>query len=558
MIEEALHRQMRWNEKYAELAAHGGKSMRENFSGRSLAVIDDLSRDERRYVFRKTRELKEALESGDKQKIDAFRIADRDFGVYEVFLEDSTRTKESFKNAAHFHHAKLSALSSDSSSFNKGESYADTFNNLAGYDNRIFIIRSKLEGVCRWLEESARAYAARNQLNWTPSFINAGDGKHEHPTQELLDEFTFLEDNNWSYDSIHVALVGDLFHGRTVHSKVDGLKVFDHVKVDLIAPDVLEMPAYYVDEMRRNGFEVRCFESIEAYVGQAGASSEGAAADKWYFTRPQLERMGDQVLQRQDELRGKITFQRRFLDQVPEGTLFYHPLPRHKAHPVIPLFLDDTPLNGWERQSANGRLVRIVLLGLYGGLLGEDFQGDRVIYAPDDEDFIEEVPVSPGEGPKHYSEGVHPISDGIVIDHICRGDSSQEIRRHMGKIIRILGLNGKGGEWISSSQNDADLYKGIIFRPGHRELNEVEMKRLAAIAPGSTLNFVRNGSVTGKFRLHAPPRVYNLEGLVCSNEACISHPGHQEGVTPNFIRTSDRRVRCLYCGNSYSFKEIWV
>jgi len=346
--------------------------------------------------------------------------------------------------------------------------------------------------------------------------------------------------------------VGDLFHGRTVHSKTDGLKVFDQVTVDLIAPDVLKMPVYYVDEMRRNGFTVREFDSIAAYL-DAGTG----LADKWYFTRPQLERMGDQVLQRQEELRGKITFQQQYLDRVPEGTLFYHPLPRHKEHPVIPTFLDDTPLNGWERQSANGRLVRIVLLGLFAGLLGEDYDGDRIIYAGDEEDFIEEIPVSPNETPKRYSEGVHPIDDGIVIDHICRGDTSQEIRRHMGKIVEILELHGKGGEWVSTSQNDSSVYKGILFRPGHQGLNDVEMKRLAAIAPGSTLNIIKGGAVTGKYRLHAPPRVYNMDGLVCANEYCISHPSHHEGVTAHFLRVSDHEVRCIYCGRSYSFKEIW-
>ncbi len=521
------------------------------FAGRSLAVISDFDREERRYLFNKTRELKEALNRDDTKRIEQFRINNPDFGIYEVFLEDSTRTKESFKHAALFHRAKLSALSTDSSSFNKGESYADTFNNLAGYDNRVFIIRSKLEGVCRWLEKATSSYTERNNLPWSASFINAGDGRHEHPTQELLDEFTFLEDNNWDYSSIHIALVGDLYHGRTVHSKADGLQVFDSVKVDLIAPDVLEMPPYYVRQMRDNGYEVRMFPSIEQYLSQEDL------AKKWYFTRPQLERMGDRVLKRQDELREMISFHQRFLPLLPEGTIFYHPLPRNKDKPELPVFLDDLPLNGWERQSANGRLVRIVLVGMLGGLLGDDFTAVNKVKQPDEARFIEYVDTSDRTGPKRYSEGVHPISEGIVIDHICKGDSSQEIREHMGKIVSTLALHGKGGEWVSTSQEDESMLKGIIFRPGHSTLKEKKIRQLAAIAPGCTLNVISQGAVKKKYRLHTPPKLYGIKGLTCNNELCISCPDHHEGVTPHFIRTEEGSMRCLYCDTTYSFKEIW-
>ncbi len=525
------------------------------FIGRSLCVIDDLSIAERKYLFSQVRKLKAAIEVNDLPVMDEFRINDQDFGIYEVFLEDSTRTRESFRNAAKFHHAKVSELSSDSSSFNKGESFADTFNTLAGYSNTIFIIRSKIEGVCRWLEDECTAFANRNRLWRKPAFINAGDGKHEHPTQELLDEFTFLEDNDWRTDSIHVALVGDLFHGRTVHSKADGLKTFDHVKVDLIAPVELAMPESYVEKMRENGFEIRIFPSIDAYLEQ------GDIARKWYFTRPQLERMGDRILQRQVELREAITFRKDFLDRMPEGTKFYHPLPRHKEHPTIPTFLDETSFNGWERQSINGMYVRIVLLALIGGRIGDDFTPEKIAPVRDinDEEYIIEVPASsePKKEVKTYSEGVHPIRNGIVIDHICKGDSPAGIRNHMRLISSVLGLDeSKGGEWISTGR-EPDSYKGIIFRPGARELTRKELKRLAAVAPGCTLNIIKDGKVAAKYRTHMPPRIYNFDDLACSNEACISHPSQSEGVPALFYRTVDNRFACAYCGKSHSFKEIW-
>ncbi|HLP58898.1 MAG TPA: aspartate carbamoyltransferase, partial [Candidatus Deferrimicrobium sp.] len=320
------------------------------FKERSFCVSADYSIDEKKYLFQKTKELKDAWYKNDREKLDSFRINDMDYGIYEVFLEDSTRTRESFRNAAKFHGVKLSIFNSDSSSFNKQESYVDGFMTLAGYNNHVFIVRSRLEGVCRWLEIVGEKYAERNHLSHKPAFINAGDGKHEHPTQELLDVFTLIEDNNWNTDSMHIALVGDLFHGRTVHSKADGLTIFNKVKVDLVAPPELSMPKQYIDKMKKNGFKVREFDSLEAYLSQPKAD----IAPRFYFTRPQLERMGDQVLKRQDELREKITFKEKFLSKLPDNTFFYHPLPRHKLHPTIPTFLDPLPLNHWERQSING------------------------------------------------------------------------------------------------------------------------------------------------------------------------------------------------------------
>ncbi|MFA6935015.1 MAG: aspartate carbamoyltransferase [Sphaerochaetaceae bacterium] len=522
--------------------------MPNTFKGRSLCEIDDLSIQQRKYLFGQVARLKDALARGDSQTVDSFRINDPDYGIYEVFIEDSTRTKESFRNAIEFHHAKLVEMKADSSSFNKGESYADTFNTLTGYSNRIFIIRSQVEGVCRWLETECSAFAKRNGL-CSPIFINAGDGKHEHPTQELLDEYTFIEDNDHSTASIHLAMIGDLFHGRTVHSKADGLMIFDRVKVDLIAPPELSMPDSYVRLMKANGYEIRTFDSIEAYLEQDDI------ADKWYFTRPQLERMGERILQKADELRQCITFRKEFLDRLKPGTKFYHPLPRHKEHPTIPVWLDDTPLNGWEKQSINGMYTRIVLLALLAGKIGDDYSGPGPASSCLDEQYIFPAPVSSSK-PKTVSEGVNPISSGLVIDHILKGEDPAAIRAHMRLICRVMKLDDlKGGEWVSTSSDG--LYKGLIFRTGEIAFSPKELKRLAAVSPGCTLNFISDSAVKEKFRVKMPPRIYNFDDLECKNTACISSSASSENAPALFIRTENGDYRCAYCGKIHTFKEIW-
>ncbi|MGH0054572.1 MAG: aspartate carbamoyltransferase regulatory subunit, partial [Sphaerochaetaceae bacterium] len=319
-----------------------------------------------------------------------------------------------------------------------------------------------------------------------------------------------------------------------------------------IAPEELAMPEVYVNRMRENGYQVRSFSSIEAYLSQDDVAS------KWYFTRPQLERMGDRILQRQEALRRSITFREEFLEKIKEGSTFYHPLPRHKLTPTIPTFLDDTPLNGWERQSINGMYVRIVLLALLAGKIGSEFVPTERHVVKESEDYITEVDLSTREvKEKRVSEGVQPIHNGVVIDHILKGDSPSEIRRHMRLISSVLGLDeAKGGEWVSTS-NKEDIFKGIIFRPGEYHLDRKQLKRLSAVAPGCTLNLIKDGRVLHKFRLYLPPRIYNFEDLACTNEACISHPVQGEGVPAMFYRTKDNAFVCAYCNKTHTFKEIW-
>lgn len=523
------------------------------FKGRSLCEIKDYSISERKYFFEKVRQLKKAIIENDTKVMDSFRINDPDFGIYEVFLEDSTRTKESFRNAANFHHTKVTELGVSSSSFNKGESYADTFNMLTGYLNTIFIVRSKVEGLCRYLSQQGEEYAKRNGLPYKPVFLNAGDGKHEHPTQELLDEYTFLEDNDFNYDSLHVALVGDLYHGRTVHSKANGLTLFSKVKVDLIAPKELAMPESYIHIMEENGFEIREFGSIKEYLEQEDI------AQKWYFTRPQLERMGEEVLKKQDKLRADITFAKEDLPKLPPKTVFYHPLPRHKEHPTIPTFLDKLELNGWERQAINGMYCRMVLLALAAGKIGEDYEPQQEVQEKADEDYIIKVDLnSQKKKQKKVSEGVRPIEHGLVIDHIAKGESPKSIRESMQLIINVMHLDNLfGGEWISTSEDNIHT-KGIIFRPGNIEFTRKELKRLAAVSPGCTLNFIENSQVKEKYRINMPPRIYNFDDLECKNEACISNRSQNENVAALFYKNSNNKYCCAYCGKEHNFKEIFV
>ncbi|SHE68989.1 aspartate carbamoyltransferase [Marinitoga hydrogenitolerans DSM 16785] len=523
-------------------------STKNDFLGRSLSVINDFSVDEQLFLYNHTKRLK--LKWLNKEDLSEFKI-NKNVSIYIVFIEPSTRTKESFINAAKFHEkAKVTIFDSNHSSFNKKESYVDTFNMLTGYsDYSIFIVRSKLEGTCKLLSESVGKFAVRNNLP-IPSFINAGDGKHEHPTQELLDEFTFLEKNNFDNSFIHIALVGDLLHGRTVHSKVNGLKIFKNVKVDLIAPEEISLPSYYVEKMKNNGFEVRLFSSIENYLKQKDI------AKIWYFTRLQLERMGEDILEKEFILRKAVTFKKDFLQLLPQDIKFYHPLPRHKIYPTIPTFLDNLPLNGWEKQAINGYWTRIILLSMFGGALNADFDINNLKHEEKNE-FVINAPIINGTKgvQKEGKRGIKPIENGTVIDHIAKGKTSDEIYSTIMKIRKIMKLYDiDSADGIFKSE-DGNL-KGYISLPD-RYLSKKEIKKLSAISPNITVNIIKNSRVTEKYRIKLPPKVYGFEELRCKNENCITNPIHGENVKGSFIKNEYGQLVCEYCETPHNYDEIW-
>ncbi|MGA2547927.1 MAG: aspartate carbamoyltransferase [Rectinemataceae bacterium] len=522
------------------------------FKGRTVAVVNDLSLDEQRYLLRKAGEVKRAVLSGGEAS--DFRLRDNDYSVYLIFMEDSTRTRESFRNAAKFLGARTNLFDTATSSFNKNESMSDAVKMLFGYaDESCFVIRSKLEGVCRWLDDSVGRFADLSGRP-RPSFLNAGDGKHEHPTQEFLDEYSFLEQLEGRDEQIHIALTGDLYHGRTVHSKADGLRLFHDVEVDLVAPAPLAMPAAYVQRMRDNGFRVSSYESIDEYL------ASGKVAPIWYFTRLQLERMGEAVLEKAPALRKTVTFRKDMLGLLPGGCRFYHPLPRDRTAPTNPTFLDETPLNGWDAQSANGYWTRIALTAMVSGLIGADFEGEPKAPESYEDDFVREVSVTQREKPE-YKVGIKPVDDGLVIDHISSGEPIDAIWGHLDAIRRMLKLDVRGGHGVF--HNNRGTFKGIISLPDVMSFGGRELKKLAAIAPGCTLNLVHDHRVVKKYRLSMPPRIYGFDEISCKNELCISLPANLEGATTEFLRKSmvgepgGAKFVCRYCEREHAFREIW-
>jgi aspartate carbamoyltransferase catalytic subunit len=132
--------------------------------------------------------------------------------VVNLFYEASTRTSSSFELAAKRLSADVVSVRSTGSSVDKGESLKDTIQTLSAYDPAAIVIRSPHVG------------AARLVAGWCDaSVINAGDGKHEHPTQALLDVYT-LQRALGSLDGTNIWIVGDVLHSRVARSNILAFK----------------------------------------------------------------------------------------------------------------------------------------------------------------------------------------------------------------------------------------------------------------------------------------------------------------------------------------------
>jgi aspartate carbamoyltransferase catalytic subunit len=170
---------------------------------RHLISIDDLDRAGIERILDRAETFAE-VSGREIKKVPALRGRT----VVNLFYEASTRTSSSFELAAKRLSADVVSIRSAGSSVDKGESLKDTVQTLSAYDPASIVIRSPHAG------------AARLVSGWTSAaVINAGDGKHEHPTQALLDVFT-LRRRLGSLDGTNIWIVGDVTHSRVARSNI--------------------------------------------------------------------------------------------------------------------------------------------------------------------------------------------------------------------------------------------------------------------------------------------------------------------------------------------------
>ncbi len=152
--------------------------------------------------------------------------------IFNLFFEPSTRTRTTFEIAAKRLSADVVNLNISASSQSKGETVLDTVSNLTAMHADMFIVRHAQSGAAHFIAQHVEPHI---------SVVNAGDGRHAHPTQGLLDMFT-IRRYKGAFHNLRVAIVGDVLHSRVARSQIHALTTLGVPEVRVIAPRTL-LPA---------------------------------------------------------------------------------------------------------------------------------------------------------------------------------------------------------------------------------------------------------------------------------------------------------------------------
>ena len=299
---------------------------------KSLVSINDFTREEHLRIL----DLAGAFERNPRQRIL------EDYVVATLFFEPSTRTRLSFESAASRLGARVIGFSdSSSSSTQKGESLRDTIKTVANYSD-IIIMRHPREGSARFASE----------VSGVP-IINAGDGANQHPTQTLLDLYS-IRKTQGTLDNLHIAFVGDLKYGRTVHSLVMAFCNYN-TTFHLVSPQELKLPS---------SVKIHIKEKKLAYYQYTDINEVIPKADILYMTRIQKERFQDPM--EYEKVKNSYILRNSMLDGAKPNLKIMHPLPRVNE---ITVDVDDNPQAYYFTQALNGVYVRQAILAAILGVV---------------------------------------------------------------------------------------------------------------------------------------------------------------------------------------------
>lgn len=225
--------------------------------------------------------------------------------VFNIFFENSTRTRTTFEIAAKKLSADVVNLNIGASSTSKGETLLDTMDNLCAMHADMFVVRHSSSGA---------AHLIARHVGSTAHVINAGDGRHAHPTQALLDMYT-IRHYKREFHNLTVAIVGDVLHSRVARSQIHALTTLGVPEVRVIAPKTL-LPTH-VDKLG-----VRVFHDMQE--GLKGA-------DVVMMLRLQNERMQGALLPSAQEYFKYYGLTQERLVLAKDDAIVMHPGPMNRG-----------------------------------------------------------------------------------------------------------------------------------------------------------------------------------------------------------------------------------
>ncbi|HET6231514.1 MAG TPA: aspartate carbamoyltransferase catalytic subunit [Longimicrobiaceae bacterium] len=300
--------------------------------GKDLLALEDLTGEQILSILDTAETFKE-ISVRPIKKVPALRNRT----IVNAFFENSTRTRVSFEFAEKRMGADTVSISTTGSSVQKGETLVDTARNLEAMGVDMVVIRHSSSGSARFLAERIPS-----------NVVNAGDGKHEHPTQGLLDLLT-IRDHRGPIDKLKVCIVGDVLHSRVARSNIWGLRRLG-AQVAVCGPRTLLPPA--IEEMGVTVFR-RVEEAIEW-------------ADVLNVLRLQLERMTGGFIPSLREYNRVFGVTRARIESAPRNVLVLHPGPMNRGV-EIDSDVADGPQSVILQQVTNGVAVRMAVLYLLSG-----------------------------------------------------------------------------------------------------------------------------------------------------------------------------------------------
>ena len=309
--------------------------------GKDLLGLEELSREQILSILDTAEAFKEISERPVK-KVPYLRGKT----VVNAFFENSTRTRISFEFAEKRMGADTVNISTTGSSVQKGETLVDTARNLEAMRIDMVVIRHASSGSARFLAERIES-----------NVINAGDGKHEHPTQGLLDLLT-IRDHRGPIEGLKVCIAGDVLHSRVARSNIHGLRRLG-AEVAVCGPATL-LPS----DVEALGVHV--FRRIEEAIEWA---------DVLNVLRLQLERMKAGFIPSLREYNRVFGVTRARVEQAPRDLLILHPGPMNRGV-EIDSDVADGPHSVILQQVTNGVAVRMAVLYLLAGGQPEPAQAE--------------------------------------------------------------------------------------------------------------------------------------------------------------------------------------
>ena len=255
--------------------------------------------------------------------------------IFNLFFEDSTRTRTSFEVAAKRLGADLINVAVKDSSINKGETLLDTMTTINSMNPDVLIVRHPEEGISKRISNNVDACV-----------INAGDGSHEHPTQALLDALTIMNRFN-NFSKLQIAICGDILHSRVARSNIIILSKLG-AKVNVIGPkqwlpkNINKLPVEVYTDMKK------------------GLKN----CDIVMMLRIQKERIVGKIMPNQKTYFNKYGLDYNKLKYAKKNAFVMHPGPMNRGVEIDSKLADDVTRSLIQEQVAMGVAIRMACLDI--------------------------------------------------------------------------------------------------------------------------------------------------------------------------------------------------